>query len=342
MIHWNISPMSTQTAKPVAQKTMSSAPTDNGGKIELVVAIALSVWAVVLHVIFMQHGGPLWRDEVNSIAFANMPSWGKIWHDLQYDNFPPLFIAVVRTWSSLGFTSDLSYRVLGCLIGVFSVGVFWATARMMGARTPLLILALYGVNPLAIRVGDSMRAYGLGIAFTMLTMAALWRLINEAADGKRRNTWFAVATISAVLSVQTLYQCALFVAVFCCAGWVFTLRRRDWKTSMRVGNRRFNCSAVVTAIDPDLSQRTTGLRDRTHGRYDRRRVAGFDESVECDWTVGCVGLVCGHFRKRDRRVEETNHDANVCHACDVVQRNRLSRFHFGQRLSSAAALLSDF
>src|SRR5262249_15053574 len=89
---------------------------------------------------------------------------------------------------------------------------------------------------LVIRVGDSMRPYGLGIALTLLTLAATWKLIaveNNAPTNKKA-LWLSVALFSAVLSVQTLYQCALFIAVFSCSAWVIVLKRRDWKSVVAI------------------------------------------------------------------------------------------------------------
>ena len=195
-------------------------------RVELLAAIALSLWILLLHGLFLFHAGPLWRDEVGTIDFASMPTLSDIWHNLQYDNFPPLFVGVARVWTLAGLSGDFSYRLLGFLIGAGTLGVFWFGARRCGAGAPLLALALYAVNPLAVRVGDAMRPYGLGFALNLLALTLTWRFV----ENPRARSWFW-ATLAAVLSVQCLYQNAFFLAAFCLAGCAVTLARRQWKTA---------------------------------------------------------------------------------------------------------------
>jgi uncharacterized membrane protein len=194
--------------------------------VKLLAAILLSLWVLFLHGLFLFHAGPLWRDEVGTIDFASMPTLSELWHNLRYDNFPPLFVGVARLWTLAGGSSDFSYRLLGFLIGAGTLGVFWFGARSGGARVPLLCLALYAVNPLAVRVGDAMRPYGLGFALTLLALTLTWRFV----ENPRPRSWFWAA-LAAVLSVQCLYQNAFFLAAFCLAGCAVTLARRQWKTA---------------------------------------------------------------------------------------------------------------
>jgi hypothetical protein len=197
-------------------------------RLELIAAAALSLWVLALHVVWLCDAGPLWRDEVGTIDFATMPTWGDIWDNLQYDNFPPLFVAVARAWTAAGFSSDFGCRVLGFLIGLCTLGIFWWSARVFGARVPLLALALYAANPLAIRVGDSLRPYGLGIALTALSLALIWKFVQSP----RPKTLFCAA-LAAVLSVQCLYQGAFFVLAFSCGAWAAVLLKKQWKTAAR-------------------------------------------------------------------------------------------------------------
>ena len=97
-------------------------------------------------------------------------------------------------------------------------------------KRPQLVLALYAINPVAIRVGDSLRPYGLGIALILLTLALMWDFVKT--PGPKAFCWAALA---AILSVQCLYQNAFFVLAYCCGAWVVTLGRRDWKTAIQTG-----------------------------------------------------------------------------------------------------------
>jgi hypothetical protein len=197
------------------------------GRVELCAGVILTLWALALHFVWLKSAGPLWRDEVGTIDFAGMPTWGEIWRNLQYDNFPPLFVAVARAWMGLGFSSDFGCRVLGFLIGAVTLAVLWWSARCFGARAPLLAVALYGLNPMAIRVGDSMRPYGFGILLTLLALALVWRFAQS-----QQTKWLVLATAASVLSVQCLYQCAFFVMAFCCGAWAGALAGGRRKAAM--------------------------------------------------------------------------------------------------------------
>jgi hypothetical protein len=197
---------------------------------EFLVAVLISLWITALHILNLLHAGPLWRDEAGTVDFAAMPTLGDIWRNLRYDNFPPLFVAVARLWTLVGLDSDFSYRLLGFLVGMGTVGLLWYCARKMCGRPPLLVLALYAVNPMAIRAVDSLRPYGLGIALVLLTSALIWNFVQN--PGRWTLFWAALA---ATLSVQCLYQSALFVIAFCCGAWVVTVGRREWKTALQTG-----------------------------------------------------------------------------------------------------------
>ena len=87
---------SNPSPRPPAGPVGDCAKTAPGPRVELLAAIALSLWILFLHGLFLFHAGPLWRDEVGTIDFAAMPTLSALWQHLQYDNFPPLFVGVAR------------------------------------------------------------------------------------------------------------------------------------------------------------------------------------------------------------------------------------------------------
>jgi hypothetical protein len=209
----------------VAEKP-SKAPVaraEQPSRIEVMVGLALTFWVIFLHVVYMLHAGPLWRDECGTIAFASMP-FGQMWSNLQYDNFPPFFEWIAHVWGNVFSQSDFSYRILGLIVALVMLAVIWGSARLLGARAPLLALAFYALNPLALRVRDSMRPYGLGFGLIVLTVSFIWKFSQT-----RSTKWFVAASIAATLAVQCLYQNAFFVAAAIGAGAVVCIRRKDWK-----------------------------------------------------------------------------------------------------------------
>jgi len=192
-------------------------------RIEWLVAVLIAGAAVWLHCFYLVHAGGLWRDEISVKSIATLPSYGQVWEALPHDHCPVLFPALVRMWSATGLgTTDLGLRVLGLACGVLLLAAFWIAGRMMGGGLPLLSLALAGLNFTVIRYGDSIRAYGLGTAFILLTMLLVWRFVETPTLLRG-----LFAGIVAMLGVQTLYQDAVFLLAVCIAGAAVCLRRRQ-------------------------------------------------------------------------------------------------------------------
>jgi len=219
-------------------------PKNPTARLEVTVAAGLTLWVVVLHLIFMSHAGPLWRDEAEVIGFASMPSLTDTFHSLHFGNFPPLFATVARCWTLSGFGTDGGYRCLGFLIGLGTLGALWFSARSLGAKAPLLALALFAANSLDVRISDSIRAYGLGIILIVLTQALIWKYVQSP----RPSSWIA-ATVAAILSVQCLYQCSWLVLAFCLGAWAITLPQRQWKAATGVA---FIGAAAALSLLPHL------------------------------------------------------------------------------------------
>jgi hypothetical protein len=194
-------------------------------------AITVATLLVVyLHVHFRQMAGGLWRDEANSIAVASLPSFADTWANLQFDSFPILFFVILRGLAAVfSPDNDAALRTYGLLVGLGIIGALWLNARLFKSRWPVVSLALLGFNPLFIRYGDSMRAYGLGILLLLLTFGAVWRVV-ESAQPRR---WL-LAALAAVLSVQALYYNSVLLFAICTAGALTAARERDWKKAAAI------------------------------------------------------------------------------------------------------------
>ena len=165
---------------------------------------AVAMTSIALHVRLALFVGALWRDETNSLNLATLPVLSDIRHFLDYDSFPALFFAVLRGWTNIfGAQNDDALRLFGLIIGLAILAVLCLNARTFGSRLPLLSLALIGLNPMIIRYGDSVRAYGLGILLILLTLRSFWQLVETANFPSRKR--IVVATLCALLSVHCLY-----------------------------------------------------------------------------------------------------------------------------------------
>ncbi len=198
-----------------------------------------TVVAIYLHILFGMNAGALWRDEVNSLEVATMHTFAEMWASLSFDSFPALFFVILRIFAGVpASVSDGSLRVFGATIGLLILVAVWLNARWLRLGFPLITLALIGFNPMVIRYGDSIRAYGLGIFLALLTIGAMWRLIESFS--LRR---VVVALAIAVLSVQTLYYNAVLLFAVCLAAAIVTLRRRQIVQTLAV----FAVGAVAAA-----------------------------------------------------------------------------------------------
>jgi len=196
-------------------------------KTEFIAGAMLALTAIFFHFLFLRHAGAFWRDEVNSIAMATMPSLSDTWYHLRYDSFPMLLSVVLRPWIWIVRGNELGIRVFGFLVGVSMLGALWLNGRWLGYRVPLLSVALFVFHPLSLQIGDSIRPYGVGILLMLLTFGLAWKVTEQA-----RPWQIAAGTIVAILSVQCLYQNAFFVLAVIVAGIIITLRDKRWERAV--------------------------------------------------------------------------------------------------------------
>jgi len=200
-------------------KTVSRQP-------EWILALAATVTVVWLHFFFLLHAGGLWRDEVNLINLSGRQSLA----EMSKDSFPVLMPLLVSGWTAIGLgQSDLSLRLLGALIGLALPAALWFAAWKIRRAPPLIGLVLLAVNSTMIMFGDSLRAFGLGSMLILLTTSAAGWFLKSP-------TWRRTAVLAslAVLSVQALFQNAIFIAAICLGGWAVCARQKNWGMAVKI------------------------------------------------------------------------------------------------------------
>jgi len=194
------------------------------------VAFVSTLLIVYLHVVFGMHAGALWRDEANSLELATVRTFSEMWANLDYDSFPALFFLVLRPFAGVpASASDAELRAFGVVIGLLILGALWLNARVFRIGVPLVSIALVGFNPMVIRYGDSLRAYGLGTLLMLLTLAAMWKMLESPTPRR-----IGLAALAALLSVQCLYYNAILLFAICLGGVAVSFRRRQWKSVVLV------------------------------------------------------------------------------------------------------------
>ncbi|MEY2542708.1 MAG: Dolichyl-phosphate-mannose-protein mannosyltransferase, partial [Verrucomicrobiota bacterium] len=190
---------------------------------ELVVAILLSAVVIVLLIIRATHAGALWRDEAATLHLAQMPTLGDVAANFQHEAFPLPFPLLIRTYVALFGASDASLRWFGFVIGVAMVAVAWFNSRAINDRGPLLFLTLFGLNATFLIWGTSLRGYGIGCVFLILTVG-----LTTTAVRQPTRTNAVAATIASIGAVQFMINAVpLIAAIATAAALVFLFRRQS-------------------------------------------------------------------------------------------------------------------
>jgi hypothetical protein len=202
-----------------------SVGSDTLRRIEYVVGIALSVFAIIFLGIRAAHAGALWRDECDSVATATLPDFSAVLHYFQFDSFPLPFVLALRGYIAIAGNSDASLRVFGALVGVSLLLVGWWTARRLRVEVPLVFLALAVLNPAFLVWGTTVRGYGIGSVIIVFAFAAT---ANFLANGTTRNAFLMMMAF--VAAVQCLVSNTALVFAICLAAVGVCFMRGDRKT----------------------------------------------------------------------------------------------------------------
>jgi hypothetical protein len=280
---------------------------------EVVAALVLSLVALGLHIMFLNHAGGLWRDEVNTVNLAGQSSPGA----MVRDSFPVLMPALVHGWTAIGLgAGDLGLRALGILIGLGLLAALWVSALGTSGLPPRLSLALFGLNSTVVIYGDSLRPYGVGSLLIVLAVGTMWAFV------KKPTAWRALLAASmAVLSVQALYQNSVLVAAICFGAWAVNWRRRAWRTAGQVALIATAAAASLVPYVPVLATGREGdaiLRggfEWPRAATNLHRVTGFPmEMYAYLWALVALAIVaggCAALRRKARRSATVSGEVNA-------------------------------
>jgi hypothetical protein len=222
---------------------------------EVVAALAGTVFAGILLVLTASFAGPLWRDEINSINMAQMPSLHEMWLNMTFESFPPLWLLLLRVCGWVGLAgSDASIRVLGLYVGLFFLISLWLSARWLGSRAPIMSVALLGGLPAFIFIVGANRAYGLASGLLVLSFGLIWRVVE--APSRARIFWAGLASF---LFAHCVYYDVIFLCAMLGGGAVVVIRRRQWKTLVALVVIGFISSVSLAIYAPVV------LRGSTYG-----------------------------------------------------------------------------
>lgn len=213
--------------------------TKKAATVEWIVAFGITLVALTFHLMFMNNAGGLWRDEISTLSLATLPDFIDVLYALEIDSFPVFPSVAIRAWTSMGWgNTDSGLRIFGMLVGIAILGTFWFNASIFSRRSPLFGLFLIGVSPVIIRFGDSIRPYGLGVLFTLITFGLYWKTIFSPSF---KNV--ICATLSGILMVHCLYQNAFILATIGFGAIMVCVCRRKWDRALWIA-----AMGIFTAI----------------------------------------------------------------------------------------------
>ena len=214
--------------------------------VETIIALAATVFSAVLLISSATYTGPLWRDEVNTINVAQMPSLHELLNNEAFESFPPLYPLLLRGCGLLGMLDgDSGIRVVGLYVALLFLASVWLTTRWLGCRGPIFSIALLGSLPSFIFIIGENRAYGLASCLLVLSFGTVWRMLQSPT---------AARTVAAGVICALFAHCVYYDIVFLCAmlggGALVTIRRRHWKTLGALAVIGFVCSSSLAIYLP--------------------------------------------------------------------------------------------
>jgi len=193
--------------------------------VETAVALAGTVFSAILLILTAMYAGPLWRDEINTLNLAQMPSLNELWNNQTFESFPPLWPLLVRLSGFLGMAgSDAGVRVLGLYAGLLFLASLWFCSRWIGGRAPVLSIALLGSLPAFIFIVGANRAYGLASCLLVLSFGMIWRMVERPS--RSRILWCGFICL---LFAHCVYYDIVFLCAMLSGAVAVAMRRRRWK-----------------------------------------------------------------------------------------------------------------
>lgn len=209
----------------------------------LTAAAAAARFAVLAH-------QSLWYDEIVSATLAKQ-SFGAMLHDIaRTESTPPLYYIVLWIWTRAFGTTTTALRSLSACVGVLTVMVVFAAARVRFSRRAAIAAgAVAAFHPMLIWYSQEARAYALVTLFVALSLYYLLR-----AQSAPTTATLAGWAIAASLGLATHYF-AVFVVLPEAAVLLYVLRSQLRRVVAAVAVP----AAVGAALLPlAIHQRDTG------------------------------------------------------------------------------------
>jgi hypothetical protein len=218
---------------------------------EWCVAGLTTLVVVTLLVVRAASAGPLWRDECGTAQLIHEATATQVWERFPHEAFPPPYFLAVQKYAQLFGETDFSFRILGLMIGLCTLGIIWFYAWICRSGPPLLLLSLLGLNSTFLCWGTSLRAYGLGSALLLLTFG-----LTAGTLTRKTKACFGGACLAAIASVQVLLYAWVIVPAIVFAALAISLAQRKTKLAFAMVCLAGLCAvSVFPYVKPYLAGR---------------------------------------------------------------------------------------
>lgn len=171
------------------------------------IVLLLIAWGVRL---VAYRTGELGLDGHLSVGLALQPI-PRLLDFLSRDVHPPFFYLALKAWLVLVGANDASARWPGVAAGVLTLAMLTRLlTTLAGARGALIAVGLLVLSPAMISASAAVRDFGLGLFFSVVSIAA-WRAL-DLSRGTRRRWALLVLAVSTALALATWYFHLLVVA----------------------------------------------------------------------------------------------------------------------------------
>lgn len=187
--------------------------------------LGLSLFALLATYQLSKHS--IWFDEAFGTYMMQF-SWADIARYTAADVHPPMYYWLLKAWTSLFGSTEVTVRLLSVVCGIVTVGIGFALVRrLFGRRAAWIALALLVVSPMLLRYSQEARMYTL---VTAIALGATYALVRAYAS--RGWQWWVLYGVLIALGMWTHY----FTALIWLTHWAWRamatraqgLRGRDW------------------------------------------------------------------------------------------------------------------
>ena len=155
----------------------------------------------------------VWFDEAYHIQLVQLPDIPTML-DAVLSNPPsdPLYVLLLRGWTTIFGYGDLSVRMLSVILGTFTIpATCWLGCVMANRSVGLVGALLLAVSPYAIEFSQEAAMYALASLTTTLAIAAGWRW-------RKSGSGLTLYVILATIAIYSHYVVAIILVLFMLLG----------------------------------------------------------------------------------------------------------------------------